>query len=324
MLSDAEIRRTLATYGALLENEPLSKHTSMHLGGSARWFLRVSQREQLPELCRWLTQYQIPWMGLGGGSNTVFSDEGFAGVVLCPGFSSVDISPDGHVIAEAGSMTALFARKCTEAGWAGWEWGVGLPGTIGGAIVGNAGCFEGETRDRLVWVEAWSVDERMIVRFTADQCQFGYRDSRFKHGSYFVTRAAWQLSPQTDREASILRMQDILQKRKEEQPLGSSSAGCLFKNVFVNEVELARIESLFGKVPRSSSETMIVPAGWLIEQCGLKGFACGGMRVSDRHANFAIQSPSATSTDLHALRDEIRRVVSEKGGVILETEVRIV
>lgn len=321
-MDTAVIAKTLSSYAQVMEGESLARHTTMRLGGPARWFVRVSERSLLPNLLSWLERESLPWTILAGGSNTVAPDEGFAGVVIVPGFSSMEIGEDGYVIAEAGAITALFARKVTEAGYGGWEWGVGLPGTIGGAVVGNAGCYGGETRDRLEWVEVWKKADGMVHRFSLSEMQFGYRDSRCKHEALVVLRAAWKLERVQDQEASQFKMKEILQKRKMDQPLGTASAGCLFKNVQTDQATIERIEQQFEPIPPTSRERGIIPAGWLIERAGLKGFACGGMSVSDRHANFAIQQAKATSADLMQLQRGIQRRVREMTGIELETEVR--
>lgn len=323
MISDELISERLSGYGRLLERESLARHTTMRLGGPARWFLTISDRSVIPELLSWLEAEEISWAVLGGGSNTVASARGWGGVVLVPSFSKMEILTDGTLMAEAGAITALFARKVTEAGWSGWEWGVGLPGTIGGAIVGNAGCYGGETRDQLVSVEIWSATDRVVKMLSVDECLFGYRESRFKRERNMILRGIWKAIPSADHEASLLKMQTILKKRKEEQPLGVSSAGCLFKNVEADEALIQMVEKRYGPIPEGARALGRIPAGWLVEKAGLKNHACGGMRVSDRHANFAIQDTTATIEDWMKLRDEIQLKVFEETGVKLETEVRV-
>ncbi len=322
MISDENLRIELSKAGTLQENELLSRHTTMRLGGPARWFVQVSSIDTLLVLMDFLEKEGISWVVLGGGSNMVASDEGFAGVVIQPCLRSISMDETGLVIAESGAITALFARQVSEAGWAGWEWGVGLPGTIGGAVVGNAGCFGGETADGLVWVEAWFPEDHQIKRVSKEECVFGYRESSFKHQKSVILRAAWQLTRASDPEVSRARMHGILAKRKEEQPLGAASAGCLFKNPRLNQAQMRNLETKFGPLPPSVQATGLIPAGWLIERVGLKGCSVGGMRVSDRHANFTIQSEKATAADLRSLRDHIQKTVLEACGVALETEVR--
>ncbi len=321
-MDPAAIPSALARFGRVRERELLSRHTTLRLGGPARWFLEVDHADQVPALHAFLTERGLPWTVLGGGSNIVAADEGYEGVVICPRHSKYEIRPDGLATAEAGVITALFARKVTEAGYTGWEWGIGLPGTIGGAVVGNAGCFGGETRDGLVWVEGWSMQDAAVKRYEAQACGFGYRDSRFKREPFLVLRAAWQLSPATDPLASQARLKDILAQRKAHQPLGSASAGCLFKNLDVDELTRARIETRFGPIPMQSGAPNRIPAGWLIERAGLKGFACGQAHVSERHANFAVCQAGATSRDLRTLSEEVRERVAALTGLALEPEVR--
>ncbi len=278
--------------------------------------------ERAIALCGFLTASGVPWTVLGGGSNTIAADEGYDGVVVCPRLAGYEIGQDGLVVAEAGVVTALLARKVTEAGYAGWEWGVGLPGTIGGAVVGNAGCFGGETRDGLVWVEAWSADEAAVKRYDANACAFGYRDSRFKHESVLVLRAAWRLVRAADPVGSSARMNDVLAQRRAHQPLGAASAGCLFKNIDADAPTRARIEERFGPIPASPGSPGRIPAGWLIERVGLKGVRSGRTRVSERHANFAVCEAGATASDLQVLSERVRGHVAVETGLRLESEVR--
>lgn len=313
---------SLAFFGRIREDEPLSRHTTLHVGGPARWFLEVDDAERIPSLAAFLKRHALAWVVLGGGSNSVAPDEGYPGVVICPRFSGIEIGNDGFVTAGAGTLTALFARKVTEAGYTGWEWGVGLPGAIGGAVVGNAGCFGGEVRDGLIWVEGWSFSQEAFIRHEVAACRFGYRESRFKHESFVVVRAAWRVRSAPDSVASRQRLQEIVAQRKQHQPLGASSAGCLFKNVEADETTVRRVEALFGPIPGPARERGVIPAGWLIEQAGLKGFACGNLKVSDRHANFAVTQGVTTAKDLRALHEEVRARVASVVGISLESEVR--
>lgn len=323
MVSDEILRSELAKAGTLRENETLSRHTTMRLGGPARWFVEISDASELVRILNLLEEGKRSWVVLGGGSNIVAPDEGVSSVVIQPGLRGISLGKDGVVIGESGAITALFARRVSDAGWGGWEWGVGLPGTLGGAIVGNAGCFGGEAKDGLVWVEAWSPEDGEVHRLSKEWCAFGYRESRFKHENRVIIRAAWQLARIPEPETSRARIREILAKRKEEQPLGAASAGCLFKNPLVDEAEMDALESRFGAFPSPAfRKTGYIPAGWLIEKAGLKGCAIGGMRVSDRHANFLVQSEKATAKDLVSLRDRIQKTVLEVCGVALETEVR--
>ncbi len=314
----------LADYGTVLAHEPLSRHLTMRIGGHARWFVQVRSEDRLLALLARLKAERIPWCVLGGGSNSVAPDAGLDLVVVQPCLTRMQIDPSGLVMAEAGMITALFARQVTEAGFCGWEWGVGLPGTIGGAIAGNAGCFGGDTAQNLVDVEAWNAATGALEVYSADVCRFAYRESRFLHESMVILRAHWQLRPAANPEEARERLRAILQERQTHQPLGKASAGCVFRNTRIDGEVLKALEQQLGtRVPGAGREDGWVPSGWLLEQLGYKGASEGSMRVSDKHANFFVMQDRGTCTDLLTLRGRIVQDVYERTGIRLIGEVRI-
>lgn len=314
----------LSDYGTVLEHEPLSRHLTMRIGGPARWFVQVCSDERLCALLMRLKAESIPWCVLGGGSNSVAPDSGLDMVVVQPRLMRMQIEPSGRVTAEAGVITALFARQVTEAGFTGWEWGVGLPGTIGGAIAGNAGCFGGDTAQHLVEVETWNGLTGALEVYSADACRFGYRESRFLHEPQVILRAHWQLQQAANPEEAREHLRGILQERQAHQPLGKASAGCVFRNTRVDRETLRALETRLGAtVPGVGRAQGWVPSGWLLERLGYKGAAEGSMQVSDKHANFFVMQDQGTCADLLLLRTRIINEVYEATGIRLIGEVRL-
>lgn len=295
------------------ENELMAKHTTLKLGGPARYFFIARTRDELVCAIETANRRGIPYRVIGGGANTLVADTGFDGLIVKTAIMDVTFPPSAKqgedegggslVSVGSGMLSVAFARKVAAAGLTGLEWMVTLPGAIGGAVYGNAGCFGSETKDRLVSVEAFT--DGQVRTMTKTECKFGYRDSIFKHmnNRAVVLSATFRLD-RGDPKAIESKMKEFLAKRADEQPLGSSSAGCLFKNPLVD-----------GK--RTS-------AGMLIDKAGLKGFAVGPVCISDKHGNFGITRPGATAADLIKLIQTVKARVKEKFDVELEEEVQYI
>ncbi len=280
----------------VLVEEPMSKHTTFRTGGPADLFVKVPDRETLQKLLKFLKSESEPYFVLGNGSNLLVSDAGYRGVVLQMAESFTEIRVDGNRIeAGAGASLAKIASVAREHGLAGLEFASGIPGSLGGALLMNAGAYGSEMRNVTELVEVMT--PRGEVRmFSGEGMEFGYRTSFLKGGKSLILSAILRLSP--DDGASIQeRMDDLNQKRRDKQPLEYPSAGSTFK----------RPEGQF--------------AGKLIEDAGLKGFTVGGAQVSEKHAGFVINKGEATSRDIYDLIQEVQERVQEETGVELEPEV---
>lgn len=287
---------------AVVENEPLARHTTLKLGGSARYFFVARASVDVVNALRVAADLNIPIRAIGGGANTLVSDTGFNGLIIKTAIMDVKIE-DTTANVGSGMLSVAFARKVAATGLTGLEWMVTLPGSIGGAVYGNAGCFGGETKDRLASVEAF-IDGQARTMSNAE-CKFGYRDSIFKHLTPrpVILSATFRLD-RGDPKVIASKMKNFLAKRADEQPLGASSAGCLFKNPLVDGKRIS--------------------AGMLIDKAGLKGFAIGPVCISDKHGNFGITRPSATAADLVKLIQTVKARVREKFGIDLEEEVQYI
>lgn len=281
------------------QNERLSLHTSMGVGGPARWFIVVDDRASLVPLINLLNSRSIRWMMLGGGSNTLFSDEGFNGAVLHPGqgFRSIEMVPGNPQCVRAGAAANVGAimQFAKRRGLEGLEFCAGIPGTLGGALAGNAGAGGHDICSATESVEVLNGDGTSRER-KRGEFQFRYRWCELR--DEVILGATLALTPDS-REAIEERIQSHLAKRL-EQPVGDRSSGCMFKN------------------PPGEY------AGRLIDRAGLKGLTVGGISVSHAHANFMINDGSGTAAQIRELMELVRQRVLQSTGVSLEAEVRFI
>ena len=280
--------------------EPLARHTTFQIGGPAAILAAPQDEGQLLtvlDLCR---RAGVRRMLLGRGSNLLFSDNGFDGVVICLAPIEGGITVKGNSIT-AWSGTNLGRLCCTVAagaGLSGLEFAIGIPGSVGGAVYMNAGAYGGEIRD--VLAEVTFVDEAGAVRtLPASELGLGYRTSIFQQKDWCILSARFELRPAPVSEISAA-MADYLERRRAKQPLDLPSAGSTFKR------------------PQGAY------AAALIEQCGLKGFRIGGAAVSEKHSGFVVNLGGATCRDVLRLTDEVARIVREETGFSLEREVQVV
>lgn len=288
----------------IIENEPLALHTTWRVGGPARYFAEAVTDEEVREAVRLSQQEGLPFMVLGLGSNTLFPDAGYAGVVIH--LSGRAMSREGLLVrADSGVPMKDLLRFALEQGLTGLEQIGGIPGTVGGAVRGNAGTWQTETKDYLSKVEVLDTNdsELQVRQWAAKECGFSYRHSRFKQERQFIVlRAIFELASGNVEEARRLTEED-LRKRHDRQPYEAPSAGSVFKNP-------DREHGVF--------------AGALIEQCGLKGISIGKAEISLKHANFILNRGGATSADILALMRLIQDKVEQKFHIRLEPEVEVV
>jgi UDP-N-acetylmuramate dehydrogenase len=300
----------------LKENEPLSQHTTWRVGGPARWFVEAKSIEEIKRAFELAKEKDVPWFILSGGSNILVSDTGFKGVVIHPAMRAVLVEGN-KLTAEAGAPAVLVARVAAEAALSGLEWMATLPGTIGGAIRGNAGCFGSETKDRLISVSV--LRNGQVVRLKKQDLSFSYRDSSFKRNKDFILSAVFELKP-GESAAIKAKMDELLAKRLAAQPSVGGTAGCVFKNYTLRDGELARLKQR-ADIPPEMLVKKQISAGWLIEQVNLKGRQIGGAKVSEGHANFIENTGTATADDIVQLISLIKMNVRDRFGIQLEEEI---
>lgn len=280
----------------VLVREPMSRHTTFRTGGPADLLVQPEAEQIAPilEVCR---NEEIPWTVIGNGSNLLVGDGGIRGVVLEIGKQMSDIVIEGTMItAGAGAMLSSIASRAAAAELTGMEFASGIPGSLGGAVVMNAGAYGGEMKDILQKVTVLTPDGT-VQTLSVEELELSYRHSIIPEKGYLVISAILELQPGNADEIQSI-MDDLKEKRVSKQPLEYPSAGSTFK----------RPEGYF--------------AGKLIQDAGLRGFRVGGAQVSEKHCGFIINRDQATSTDICQLMQQVSEIVYEKFGVRLEPEVK--
>lgn len=283
----------------VFKNEPLYLHTSFKTGGPCDLFIYPNNSMALTELYKLCKDISLYTFVLGRGSNVLFSDGGFRGVILCISSEMSDVTVDGDTItAEAGASLKKVCTSALENDLTGLEFAYGIPGTVGGAVYMNAGAYGSEMKNVVTLVTAIDGSGKLLT-FTAEQLDMGYRRSVFTDSEYVIISAKFKLS-KGDSVKIRAKMNELMTRRKDKQPLEYPSAGSTFKR------------------PEGSY------AGLVIEQSNLKGFSVGGAQVSEKHANFVINKNNATSADILNLIDHIKKTVKETTGYQLECEVKFI
>jgi UDP-N-acetylmuramate dehydrogenase len=282
------------------ENVLLAPYTSARIGGPADIFVTADDVAELARIAKLLWKQEMPFTILGGGSNVLVSDRGIRGVVVMNRAKAVHFhsSDQPSVTVESGVVFSNLANRCASKGFAGLEWAATVPGTIGGAVYGNAGAFGGDVAGNLMWAELLTDTGR--EKFTVEQMDYGYRTSMLKRGEVkaIVLSAELSLKNSTKEEATV-KIQQFSAHRKATQPPGASM-GSMFKN------------------PNGDY------AGKLIEACGLKGTRIGNAEISPLHGNFFINHANTRAEDIRALVELVQKTVKEKQGVELELEIEFV
>lgn len=281
-------------------NEPLSKHTSFHVGGPCSAMVLVNTSETAAELLSFCYQNGIETLIIGNGSNLLCDDEGFDGVVLNVGkcYQNLRLINENEIEVEAGCTLTQLCNFALANDLTGLEFAYGIPGTVGGAVFMNAGAYDGEMRDVVVSAQAVCFDGR-IITLSKDEMELSYRSSAFQKQDCIITKAVFGLK-KGNRAKIKERMDELMQRRISRQPLDYPSAGSTFK----------RPPGQF--------------AGKLVEDCGLKGYSIGDAQVSQKHCGFIINKGNATFEDLTALIKYVQDTVLEKTGFFLECEVKII
>lgn len=277
--------------------EAMSRHTTFKIGGPADYFLMPDKGTDVGRIVKICKESAIPYFILGNGSNLLVGDGGYRGAVIqiCKNMSAVTVEGT-EITVQAGALLSSVAAAAKNAALTGFEFAGGIPGTMGGAVVMNAGAYGGEMKDVLTEVTVMD-EEGEIITLPADKLELGYRTSIIKTAGYIVLEAKLQLK-EGDPEVIRETMKDLTIRRTTKQPLEYPSAGSTFK----------RPEGYF--------------AGKLIMDSGLAGYQVGGAQVSEKHCGFVINAGGATARDVRTLMDDVRDVVYKKYGVTLEPEVK--
>ncbi|MEC7839494.1 MAG: UDP-N-acetylmuramate dehydrogenase [Chlamydiota bacterium] len=278
------------------EQIQLCNYSTLGVGGEAKYFVEVKSVDEMLMALEFANSRGIEFIVIGKGSNTLFDDRGYCGLVIYNKIDFFEELKDGVFHVGAGYSFSLLGSQTARKGWAGLEFASGIPGSVGGAVYMNAGANGSETCDPLYAVDY--IDESGELRvLPRDQLEFSYRSSPFQNMKGAIVGAEFHLSPCSEARKHQIQ---IIGYRTKTQPYGAKSAGCIFRNP-----------------PQEH-------AGALIEKTGLKGYAIGGAKVSDLHANFIVNADGATSQDILKLIDHIKTHIYEKSGFNLESEVRYI
>lgn len=280
----------------ILLDEPMSRHTTFRVGGNAKALVKIGSSNQLSTLIPYLIKIGEPYYVKGNGSNIIVGDKGYNGVILEVSNEFGEIFVDGtKIVCEAGALMSSVAKTALDNSLTGFEFASGIPGSIGGGVVMNAGAYGGELANVVSEVTVVKPDGEEKT-FRNEELRFGYRTSLIKMRPYIVTKVSLELR-EGKKDDIFARMEELKESRKQKQPLEYPSAGSTFK----------RPEGYF--------------AGKLIMDAGLRGYSIGGAAVSDKHCGFVINKGNATAADVYEVIVEVQEKVKEKFGVNLEPEV---
>ncbi|AFY69612.1 UDP-N-acetylmuramate dehydrogenase [Thalassoporum mexicanum PCC 7367] len=279
---------------------PLANLTSFRVGGAAEWFCAPRSVDDLQASLAWGDERGLPLTLLGAGSNLLISDEGIDGLVMClRHFQGLKFDREqGQITAAAGEPIARIAWQAAARGWSGLEWAVGIPGTVGGLVVMNAGAQGSCAADCLANVEVVSIDGAKRI-MQPDELEFSYRHSSLQNSNLIVTKATFQLTPGFDRNQVRATTTEYYKYRRLTQPYHLPSCGSVFRN----------------PSPKA--------AGWLIEQTGLKGYQIGQAQVANLHANFILNCGGASAKDIFRLIGHVQEQVNNQWSLLLKPEVRM-
>lgn len=282
------------------KDQPLAPYCTFQIGGPADYFYILKDLNELPELIKTAQESAIPYFIFGSGSNLLFSDEGFRGLVIKIEAQNYQIT-DTEITADAGVLISKLLAESIQKAITGLEQWVGLPGTVGAAVRGNAGCNGLETKDILIEATLFNPETAQIHTEKPQFFQFDYRESRLKYHPEIVLQAKFRVHPRTEsQEEQMQRINEIRKVRLSRQPPGCST-GSFFKN--------------------PSPDT---PAGLLIDQAGLKGYQIGGAQISEKHGNFFLNKGQATAKNIIDLAAHAQNTIKKKFHIDLEPEVQIV
>lgn len=310
----------------IIKNELLAFHTTFRIGGKARYFFVAKTSQDLIQALLWARKSKLPYLILGGGSNVLISDKGFSGLVIKMQNTKCKVQ-ENKIIAEAGVLLSRLVDLAQQHSLSGLEYFVNIPGTLGGAIYGNAGWPAGRKNigDLVENIELLMPDNK-IRKVSQEWMRFSYRSSRLKN--FMVNKRPIILSAtlklKKDKKEKIQkRAKEILATRIKNIPHGYS-AGCIFKNVKITQ--RFRIPPLFKNDQKLKVflKKKMIPAGWLIEKCYLKGKKIGGAKISEGHANFIINFNQAKARDVLGLINLAKQKVKEKFKINLEEEIQII
>lgn len=295
------------------EHVSLKPYTVFKIGGPARYFCEIQTTKELRDAMQWAKERNAPFVVLGAGSNVLVSDEGCPGLVIHMQMRGMEKIEDTILRFDAGVSMAAAVHFALSCGLGGFEWAIGIPGTIGGSVFGNAGCFGGEMKDVVESIDVFNTSTMALQHYSNTACNFSYRHSIFKeYPEWIIVNATLKLPPLDSAHGAAL-VREYGKQRVTTQDIGSQCAGCIFKNP-------ARSDDWV----TPSDGGAKIPAGQLIDEAGLKGTKVGGATVSLKHGNFIVNTGNATASDVRQLIAFIKEKVKSVYDIELEEEIRYI
>jgi UDP-N-acetylmuramate dehydrogenase len=304
------------------EKVSLKKYSTFFIGGDANYLIKIKNEEELIETIKKIKKNNFNFHLFGGGSNVLFSDKNLDKIFLKIEIDGIFVFKNNILKVKSGTSLSRLVSFCLEHGLTGLEWANGIPGTVGGAVRGNAGAFQESIKDSIVNVVVYDTKKEKKITLTKKDCKFEYRDSLFKSNpNYIIIETKLKLK-KSDVNSIKEKMTYFLEKRKEKQPF-NFSAGSVFKNYKIkNEKEKKLIFKKYPEIEKITKNNFI-PTAFLIERCGLKQKKIGGAMISEKHANFIINFNKANASDVKKLINIIKKEVKKKFKINIEEEIFI-
>jgi UDP-N-acetylmuramate dehydrogenase len=317
MLKEKDLKNSLL---GVKRNISLKDYSTFKIGGIAKYFFKAETKGDIIKAITTAKENHLPFFILGGGSNILFSDKPFNGLIIKINNQGIQLKKN-IILAGAGITLSKLLSELIKKNLSGLEWAIGIPGTLGGAIYGNAGAFSKSMQDIIKNVEVLDIRDLKIKKISLKQCKFGYKESIFKKSKNLIIISAELNYKKGDAIKMKKEMIEMSKKRKNSQPINSPSVGCIFKN-YLGVIKDKRIIEKFPEL-KIFNQKKIIPVGFLIEKCGLKEKIIGDAKISDVHANFIINLDKARARDVLQLINLIKKSVKNKFGINLEEEIQI-
>ncbi len=303
----------------LIKDYKLADETTLKIGGPAEFFLSVEKREELEGAVLQAQDLGLEVTILGGGSNVLVSSEGVPGLVVKLRSGEIEFLDDDLIRADAGVSLPRLSGFALKNSFEGLEWAMGVPGTVGGAVYGNAGAFGFSMADLIEEIEIIENKKKKVLKI--EEIDFSYRNSTFKRMGAVIISTSLRLKKGKIEEIKR-KTEEMLAHRNEKHPMKYPSAGSVFKNP-VGKIESSEIIEKHPLVEKFNQQE-IIPAGFLIQSVGMKGFSVGGAKISEKHANFIVNEGAATSEDVKSLIDKATEEVMSEFNIKLEREIRYI
>jgi len=316
-------RSALGGGNSVQQNIPLNKYSTFKLGGPAKYFFIAKTKEEIIKAVQTAKELNLDFFILGGGSNILVNDDGFDGLIIKVETKGLELN--GNIVkAKAGALLGQMVNLAMQNSLDGLTWACGIPGTIGGAVRGNAGAYGSDTSQNLLRVEVYDLRNDKVITMNKEECQFEYRESIFKKNkNLIVLGAEFKLMAGDNKEEIKKTMLENMRARTCSQPK-FPSVGCNFKNIIVTGEIRKKIKDIEPNGEESIKGGKI-GAAWFIDRAGLKGHEIGGAKVSDEHANFIIKfKESGKADDVIQLISYIKQQVRNKFGIQLQEELQYV